>query len=141
MNIFMVYHGEYSDRQCYFVASSRKNARKYIKAHFEDDDHCDIETVTIDYGIDLIKRGMKMYNVTIYQDGHVSPYTNTTSNDVGCSWFSLTSHNEPYLTVITWAKDTEHAIKIASEKRATLIALNRWPTLANFKGKFHLEAK
>jgi hypothetical protein len=134
MIVYIVTHGSYSDYGLEGVFSSREKAQEYIDHETKDNEYSefnDILEVEVDNVYNLkVRDNYKHYTINIDIDGNIW-------TDIGgYSWFDLTNKrlynhfytiyrdNSIFFNIVT--KDKEHAIKIANDKRAELIALNQW---------------
>lgn len=126
--IYLVTHGDYSDYGVLGVFSSKAKAELAQKlwaadsiAEFELDEmpkhprgkfwYC----VTMDAAGNTGYGGVKIENATGAHNKEYEPYG---SDDLICFYM--------------WAKDGTHAVKIANERRAQLIALNLWKESADW---------
>ncbi len=121
-SIFIATEGEYSDYHIIGVFSTRELAEK---------SGCAYEEWRIDSGRIEHESGLKPFEVIISKNGDIikvvslefsgiDPIDEDTFND-------FMGETPPYnLSTYMWAKDEKHAIKIASERRAKYIALDKW---------------
>lgn len=127
--VFIVEEGEYSDRHVVAVFSQRSLAERFVKAN-EDDYH--IFTIT-EFPIDpsnwvealtSIPDGTT-WMVEMRRDGttvRVERRTCWFPNILGIPYL----RRDGVLEMFVLARSEEHAVKIANEKRAQLIALGKW---------------
>ena len=115
--VYVVTRGWYSDYSIEAVFSSEKKAQLLVNIL----DDARIETYEID-SVE-IKEGHRCYIVRMKKDGTVvDVYQSRTSIDDIAVSFDLHKN----LWSFQFAKDEEHAIKIANERRAQIIANNMW---------------
>jgi hypothetical protein len=133
MNVYIVTDGSYSDYHILGVYSTKEKAEdaRYLYASENP-----IEDIELDL-IPIVPPGMKRWRVEIFKDGLVDEIKRISCNDDDAEamfhryWEYSTSKrmdrvNEVYLRVNTWARDEDHAIKIANEKRMILLAAGKW---------------
>jgi len=123
---YLVTSGEYSDYGVDGAFSSRENAQLWIDAHPRDDrPRFDIEELPLDPLVSELREGFRPYLVRMARNGDVSQVgtdemPNGSPIDQG---FDI--HQNLFMWVL--ARDVQHAVKIVNEKRAQIIAENRWP--------------
>jgi len=120
--VYVVEEGQYSDRQVYAVFSSEKEAEKII-------DRFDAGGVTEFILNDhALKSNMDIWRIRMDKQGNTTSarienewcnYENATAKE---HWFDANDS----LCADVFAKDKEHAVKIVNEKRAQLIAKNKF---------------
>lgn len=120
--IYIVTDGSYSDYGIRSVFSSKERAQAYI------DERCksgDIEEWGLDDWLDERQQGLKFYSVhmqltgdgaKVKEDEPPSCYQN--------GWIGrpLNGHMPDWFAMTIWAKDAEHALKIANDRRREKIA-------------------
>ena len=120
--VYLVTKGEYSVYHICAVFAEKKNAEIFVEAIKEDSwSVAEIEEWNLDEAV--LEKGDKNYFVRIKKDGevlecHTDGFTcslNETGFDMNHNMFSY-----------QFAKDEKHAVKIANERRARLIAENRF---------------
>ena len=119
--LYLVTDGTYSDYRVCGVYDTRQRA-SYAKRLFSSDN--DIEEYALN---DLPKhpRGTMKYSVIMDRDGNSKEAGRVgASNGIEfdwkpCGWDDLVEFE-------MWAKDEEHAVKIANERRIQLIASGEW---------------
>lgn len=128
--IYIVTSGCYSDYGINGVFSTEKNAENFILAFNIDDSR--IEEYELDEFIDVIEqhKGMKYYEVVMYKNG-------VTASCRTCRYNKENQATEIYDTyyadkrsvmiAYAWAKDEQHAVKIANERRVALILQDKFP--------------
>lgn len=124
--IYVVTSGSYSDYGINAVFDDKELAEKFVKLHGSN---YDIEEYECNKHKDMLLKNMFPHYVQMQENGDVI--------QCGCYDFDdfkvKINFKEYYKTplqkimvVLCYARDKEHAIKIASEKRMQVIALNRW---------------
>ena len=121
MKVWLVSQGYYSDYSIEGVFSSENLANEFA-ALYSEASGAEVEEFVVD---DLaIRPGMLYFWIEIDRDGNTyhnaqgSPPTSRFVDDI----YPL--HKSMQMGI--WARDIEHAIKIANEKRVQLIADNEW---------------
>jgi hypothetical protein len=123
--IYVVTHGQYSDYRILTVCSTRELAERALKMLQVD---AKIEEFDLD-AVMQVRPGYRPYSVYMARDGE-------SRIDEGDAWerdapgkftthVEILGNNLIYLEV--WAKDADHAVKIANEKRIQTIANGEWP--------------
>ena len=130
MNVYIVTSGDYSDYHIEGVYSSQEIATESHKGEFN------IEEWKMDSGVAEQRQGLSRFHVMMLRDGsihHIGPYWGDRQrpNDLPPTAYFQFSTQETFLvaTFEMWAKDEQHAIKIANERRVNLIATNTWENL------------
>jgi hypothetical protein len=124
--LFMLTQGEYSDYSVVGVFSTKENAESF-KVAYPNDEYNDIEEITVDPDITYIRKGMKKWYVNMTREGGTGNSGQTTHEDVCCEFLEKWSYlRVTVLHVVCYAKSEEHAVKIANERRAQLIASGEW---------------
>lgn len=123
----MVVSGYYSDYRMRAPFSNRSDAEAYIKEVDLYDGR--IEEMVMDSGVTHYRKGESKYQVIMHRDGRA--WANCTSDDQNKkTGFHLErvrkGSKNLFLVVNTWATSQQHAIKIANDKRAHLIAMRQW---------------
>ena len=146
-NIYIVTAGEYSDYHIVAVFSTKEKADAFC-AMFRKGEF-DVVEYEVDAKVEAINKGLKQYHVNMNKDG--SLFAGGWSNPSGITlfknenlldnfqtedylldlnfgkrYFDPTVPKALHLEVICWAKDEQHAIKIANEKRAQYSANGKW---------------
>lgn len=127
MKIYVVEFGEYSDRSITGVYSTHERA----EVAATPDGY--VTEYELDAAFDLYDKGLRAFNVEMHYDGSVVKVTNygywsEVKAHVGMASTDnfIDSHSLPFrwncIRVTTWARNGEHAIKIANEHRAEFIA-------------------
>jgi hypothetical protein len=150
-HIWTIETGEYSDYRAVGVFSKEENARRMAeflenRAQLtedgdEDSDYFGSEEYRIcrldlDPGIDELNAGLKRYHISMHYDGGVSSaYEDHDSPHAVLKVWRRTKapawEGRPVSDAVTgsvWARDEEHAIKIANEVRLQMIACGKMKT-------------
>jgi len=127
-NVYVVTHGSYSDYIIEAVFSTREKAER-----FQGERECEIEEWELDPEVYDFPPGHQRYCVTMRKDGasevqkdwEPTPTLSlSTTASLRRDYISLRSG--VYVSVLCVAKDEQHAVKIANEQRAGLIASGEW---------------
>lgn len=136
--IYVVTSGEYSGYSINALFSTRELAEAYCAAVSESRKGSiyatpEIEEWALDEFSDRWREGLAPYCIEMLRDGTLhwlSPASAIESRsricqcpDRGKGWPAKVTA----LYSIVWAKDREHAVKIANERRTQMIALGEWP--------------
>jgi len=127
--IYVVVSGEYSDKGVEGVFDDLGLANKFAEQFYDGR----IETYELNPVIpneDKLKNGLHPYEVTMQKNG------DGFADTMGADSFGVGPDEYIYqdrLTVKTWAKDTDHALKITNEKRGMIIASGQWNDDYGFK--------
>lgn len=136
-SIWVIEEGEYSDYRVVGVFSSRKNAQLALDTVLKDGTSWGRPTIAeweLDPCIDELRKGYKPFRIRMLRDGSVEY----------CEEVEASTYSMFYCELVIWkreeapayrgkrvpnclngtvlAKDKEHAIKIANERRTQLIA-------------------
>jgi len=131
--VYVVTSGHYSDYCIKAVFSDKIEVLKFVQAYNENEtndyNHACVEEYELDVCVDKTKQGLVLYRVGIRMNGDV--YTvGVSEEDSGVRFyprFGDHAKNPPLAaTFDVWAKTKKHAIKIANERRAQLIATEQW---------------
>lgn len=121
--IYVVTDGNYSDYRIMGVFDSKEKAELYIDSFYGR-----IEEYVLNPYNEELKNGFKSFAVYMNINGSTEKYGikcgNGSTNDN--SFFNYYGDDEIYLIANMWAKDEQHAIKIANERRVQYIANNTW---------------
>jgi len=132
--VYVVTSGDYSDYCIGAVFTSKTMAENYIEAHSDEYTYYRIEEYKLDFVDDLmIKASQGLFAYQIDMDfGGNSEVERTDNSDfkhyinlenyVVISPNILINTKSRKLEIIVFAKDKQHAVKIANEKRVQLIA-------------------
>jgi hypothetical protein len=131
--VWMIEKGLYSDYRIVGVYSSLENA-KLAFDRLPGDDEERIEEVMLDVGIDYLKAGYTLYEVTMYLNGQVRDIKEVNWNDcIGTFTNEFYNVYGTYIGMIEkgaddnyfggeiYAKDEAHATSIMNEKRIQMI--------------------
>lgn len=124
--VYLVSTGSYSDYSVRGVFSSKANADKFTATFGPRSDLNDLEEYTLDQGVSQLDAGLKVFHVEMLASGDGAVAT-PQSADSSPGWARLVdvSRNQqrlPGFRAYVWARDEQHAIKIANEKRVAHIA-------------------
>lgn len=132
MKVYVLTSGSYSDYHIVATTTDEKVASE-IKKKFG----ANIEEFENLYCTDIHSiQGMRRYRVTMLQNGNTFGRT-TLEEDFGYyvpefeirpeyNVYQHVDHKEPRMSVCCWARNTDHAVKIANEIRTQLIAQNKF---------------
>jgi len=130
--IYVVTSGEYSAYGIEGVFSTKEKAQAFVDAITEAeaagrlglDGPRQIEEILLDAG--PVERGERPWRVLMRKDGSVVEVRQYECYD---NLFAPPGEVAPAgLDTVCFARDEAHAIKIANERRAMLIAMEMWPT-------------
>lgn len=138
--IWVVEQGCYSDYLVVGVFSSKENAEivaSKINAAEYVYDQATVAEWPLDPAISEINNGMKLYSIMMLKDGTSESVKESEFNSYNMGgefriWERSktvcpeTSKKPDCLTATVWATSSYHAIKIANEKRAQMIASGEW---------------
>lgn len=122
--VYVLQNGEYSDAHVVGVYSTKEKADIATKVY---DDCPFIDEFEIDVGVEAIQQGMRIYDVSIgLQSGDVNRASQ-------CSYLSAVTAEElrgevvytDPMVVYCWARNVEHAVKIAADRRRVFLATRR----------------
>lgn len=124
--IYLVSVGSYSDYGVHGVFSSKEKAEKYIKlmsAHFIYSEFNEIEEYTLDLGVSELDKGLLPFTVYMAENGDVSSVSEEYSPHAEAPKLQLMAGGiiARYVCAV-WAKDRDHAIKIATDMRRAELA-------------------
>ena len=143
--VYVVTEGSYSDYHIVCVWSTREKAQAYVDA--AGPESYEIEEYSLDpldyvVAMDAVKNGLSRYEVSMWRDGSLGAVARLYSRGPiaaeplvvrGSKWQCGRDGDDGYyygqlcLTGDVWARDEQHALKIATEHRAMLIATDQWP--------------
>jgi len=139
-NVWVIEQGSYSDYGVVGVFSSEKNAQRVcdlINASENCWDKATIAKWPLDPCIEELNQGLSLWQINMPYDGNVTSCVRRTDIDGYNIKTDLWVHErtkapawegrpiQDQICGIVWAKDEQHAIKIANEFRAQAIAENR----------------
>lgn len=135
MKVYVVTNGDYSDYRILEMFSTKEMAEEYKVFRNAEND---IEEYELDpeFGMSAPK-GMQRWIVRMGRDGNTTDpmcYGHGVERDDGepdqwlvwRDWQPYSSSGGRLMTFSMWARDAEHAVKIANERRAWLIAEGLW---------------
>jgi hypothetical protein len=132
-SVWIVEQGEYSDYRVVAIYSTEAAAQKAADTINSGlgpyGDKASIEERTLDPGLDKMNEGLVPWRVCMKRDGTVEVCER--DDDVAADqdpsvYGPLLGGNRLRLLTACWARDATHAIKIANEQRARLIAEGQW---------------
>ena len=86
-----------------------------------------VETYELDKYVEVAERGLVPIEVLMSENGDSDAYRwENLDYPEGGSASIVADSDGPYLQCHCWARDEEHAVKIANEIRAQIIASNNW---------------
>ena len=127
--IYVVTAGEYSDYHIVAVFDNEPMATAFLSEYGRD---ATLEEYEANAGYDPIRQGRKRYSFHMYRNGDTGPLLwECFADETYDTEFHLTPRIGRLvgyaLHCAVWAKDRQHAAKIANERRAQLIASGKWP--------------
>jgi len=126
MKLYMVTDGDYSDYRVEGIYSTREKA-EYAKRLFHALN--DIEEIELD-DIPDHPRGMLYYVVIMDKEGNTEEVSVRDCRDQWEEEWRPYDDNK-HVAFCMWAKDAQHAVKIANERRIRLIESGEWNTSWN----------
>lgn len=134
--VYVVTSGEYSDYHIDGMFSTEELAQKFIDSFKRHEyTEMDIEEWELDVHKDALSQGYLPFRVSMRQNGDVMSCEHEDSSygfhsETPRDSFHSTVWNDQgapkYMVSHVYAKDQQHAIKIANERRGQYLALNRW---------------
>lgn len=125
--IYIVTQGEYSEDSINAVFDSKELAESYVSS-FKDhalNGIC-IEEHKLNPFKEQIEKGLKAYFIRIDRKGQ----TESIYHQSSCSLFESSeykiTYDKKFMNVHCFAKDEEHAVKIANERRIVMISNGEW---------------
>lgn len=124
--VYLASSGSYSEYGVRGVFSSKENAEKFMAA-LPGDDWNDVENFTLDAGVSQSDAGLLSLRVAMDAatgDGAWVERDSCPSGKVDPGRFYAAHRGRPVraFVVSVWARDEEHAVKIANERREMLLA-------------------
>lgn len=123
-SVFLVTTGEYSDYRVTGVFSTRENAATFMEASGGKANFNDVEEYDLDAAVSLIQSGLRSFLVYMLRDSGDKATVSAvraseigTDRDTGWVYERLSNWSGPVFRVGVWARDEQHAVKIANEKR------------------------
>lgn len=128
--VWVLDEGSYSDYHVVGVYSSKENAQVvYDALHEHSDDMDEPEEWELDPGVDELRKGYNPFSVVMLRDGTTEriDQTDRDSYSLG-NRLSIWERTEAPAALfgVVWARNAKHAIKIANEHRARMIANGEW---------------
>ena len=121
--IYLVTQGTYSDYSVVGAFSDYARALD-LSAILSD---ARVETYELDEYVEVAKRGLVPIEVLMSENGDSDVYRWENLDYPKCGSASIVADSDgPYLKCHCWASDEDHAVKIANEIRAQIIASNNW---------------
>ena len=128
--IYLVSYGSYSDYSVCALFDSEELANKYIELQEYVSDYR-IEEFTLNSFERRVRDGYRSYTVRMGKQGNtISIEMKDYQEEYAGFIYWRDLNGEAMLLVDTFAKDEQHAVKIANEKRVQLIAAGEWPEKA-----------
>lgn len=123
MKIYIITKGDYSAYHICTVSTDEKKAETLRKAFSDRWNKARIETYETDTFLTEIENGFKLYNCAMKENGDMSITTVESDLDyIDSASFKVGKYKKGYMApgygVYVWAKDKEHARKIAVDKIA-----------------------
>jgi hypothetical protein len=139
--IYVVTSGSYSDYGIDAMFSTEAKANQFIDKYGKSSyDSMGIEEYVLDEVTDLLDKGMVQWSVQMNYDGDVIKVVETNNyglaNATNSFWYGPRRADNPKtnlnMNTYVFAKDKDHAVKIAGERRTRAIALNLWGEATEF---------
>jgi hypothetical protein len=121
--LYMVTSGEYSEYSPIAVFDTEERAEAFIKLADEKSYFNSIETIELNPLSVQIKKGLKPYSIRIKNNGDIRTVEQKYEGLKPYVSFWL---NDEWATMYIFAKNKDHAIKIAGEKRTKILASDLW---------------
>ena len=123
MKIYIITKGDYSAYHICAVSTDKKKVETLRKAFSDSWDEARIETYETDKFLTEIENGFKLYDCAMKENGDMSITTFESNLDyIDSADFKVGKYEKGYMApgygVYVWAKDKEHARKIAADKIA-----------------------
>jgi len=130
--VFVLTHGKYSDYGIVSVFSTEERLEAF-KVAFPDYNYNDTEEYQVDPFEVEVKAGYKYYRVVMERDGDSKVQPGSLRYDLGemgvPGLVFYKGRTSKTLIMRVLARDEQHAVKIANEHRAQLIAGGEWEAL------------
>lgn len=131
--VWLVSHGDYSEYTIDGVFDTEEKAKAFasywdgVKGESEYAPCYEVEEMALNPGIPQIRKGYKLFLVRMGRDGDtLDVYVCNFVGDDVSEIFREDWRGSSHLLTYCWAKDEQHAVKIANERRVQLIAGNLW---------------
>ena len=123
MKVYVITKGVYSSYHICAVAIDKNKAEILRKAFSDSWDEAEIETYETNQFITEIESGLKLYSCSMHKDDDTSISTYNSDLEYVCSKdFKVREYKKGFMApgyeVYVWAKDEDHARKIAADKIA-----------------------
>ncbi len=140
--VYLVTTGSYSDYDVVAVFDDKELADEF-RQRFNYLGN-DLEEYALNPAVQELRAGKVVWEVDIAHDGTVARVARSSSRWIGSmeahilgydhdanewAWWWKDTKSYGCLNVQCWARDEEHAIKIANEQRAIWLANGKWPEL------------
>jgi hypothetical protein len=123
--VYMVSRGSYSDYRILGIYSTQEKADRALEVYAADE----IEEVELD-AIPETPPGMLAWWVDMTEAGDIKqgPHRRDPLDDVHTSWRMALGYADvpPRAFFDVWARDADHAAKVAADKRKELMATGEW---------------
>ena len=128
--VFVVTSGTYSDYSIDSIFTNRELAQSFIDVFKDDWNTMEIEEWDLDPNKTHVKQNRKPYFLRINKNGDISDLSLANSTyyfkeDIPKAKISYTRDFE-WMNINCFADDENHAVKIAGEKMAQILATNSW---------------
>jgi hypothetical protein len=126
--VYVVTQGSYSDYRITALFSTRELAEMFISTFSKPySDFNDVVGYDLDQFEEQIREGLQQIFVIMNEDGTTTHTYGMipSQEDIVCE-IKRSGDGTLYLHIVTWARDEQHAIKIANERRSALIASNQF---------------
>lgn len=123
MKIYVITKGSYSDYHICTVSTNQKNAEKLQKIFSDKWDQAMIEEYESDQYLTETESGMELYKCVMEKDGTILADMSIISLDCMDDYDFQVRYLANKYIVYVWAKDSEHAKKIATDKIAEFKAM------------------
>lgn len=138
--MWVIEKGSYSDYRVVGIYTTKAKAERVAEAinvSGQNYDHATVAEWPLDPGFDAINQGRKPFSITMLRDGEVEAVNKceVTSYNIGDEYSIWKRTEAPAykgkgvpdaLNATVWARNEKHAIKIAGERRAQMIATGAW---------------
>lgn len=132
--VYVVTTGDYSDYEIEGIFSTEELADKYAKMLDSDYASSCVEEFEIDPEKEILNRGYGHWRIHMMRDGKVSLAVVCQHEPDGSDWdhakvlkATWLISGEGYLNCRMKARDRDHAVKIANERRTAILAAHQWP--------------
>lgn len=123
MKIYVITKGSYSDYHICAVSTNQKNAEKLQKIFSDKWDQAMIEEYESDQYLTETESGMELYKCVTGKDGTILADMSIINLDYMDDYDFQVRYLANKYIVYVWAKDSEHAKKIATDKIAEFKAM------------------